>query len=92
MNKEEPPPEQSARSRSFRIGRDSRGNWVARDGSGLRGGLFVDCEEALRFALFESGKGPRAVIMVPGVLELDIGEKPTPASDRMVDSPRRQVA
>jgi hypothetical protein len=38
----------------------------------MRGGLFVDRTAALRFALFENGNRPQAVIMVPGVFELDM--------------------
>jgi hypothetical protein len=56
------------------IGRNSRGNWVVRDQSGLRGGLFIDRTEALRFALFENGRRPQAVLMVPGTLELDLNQ------------------
>jgi hypothetical protein len=33
----------------YMIGQDSRGNWVVRDQSGLRGGLFVGRAEALRY-------------------------------------------
>jgi hypothetical protein len=58
------------RSSVFLIGRDSRGNWVARDQAGLCGGLFVDRSEAVRFAMQENGRHGRAVIMVPGILEL----------------------
>jgi len=54
------------------IGRDSRNRWVVRDHSGRRGGFFVDRAEALRYALFENGRRPQAVMMVPGVLELDL--------------------
>jgi hypothetical protein len=74
MKKAEPP-SQRAQSRSslFLIGRDSRGNWVVRNPSGTRGGYFVDRNEALRFALFENGRRPQAVIMVPDVLEFDFG-------------------
>jgi len=70
----EPPSSQSpSRSALFLIGRNSRGNWVVRDPSGKRGGLFVDRAEALRFALFENGRRPQAVVMIPDVLELDLG-------------------
>jgi hypothetical protein len=55
----------------FMIGRDSRGNWVAQERSGGRGGLFINCAEALQYAKFESGNYPRAVVMVSGPLELD---------------------
>jgi hypothetical protein len=65
----------------FLVGRNSRGNWVVQDQNGLRGGLFVDRAEALKFAMFENGKRPQAVIMVPGILELDMSGKPG-ASDQ----------
>jgi hypothetical protein len=42
----------------------------------LRGGLFVDRAEALKFALFENGHRPQAVVMVPGILELDMSADP----------------
>jgi hypothetical protein len=60
----------------FRIGRNSRGNWVVQDQSGLCGGLFVDRAEAVKFAMFENGNRPQAVIMVPGILELDMCAQP----------------
>ena len=74
-DKGEPPPAGRAKS-LFRIGKNSRGNWVVQDQSGLCGGLFVDRAEAVKFAMFENGNRPRAVIMVPGVLELDMSGKP----------------
>jgi hypothetical protein len=54
------------------IGRNSRGNWVVQDDQGLCGGLFVDRNQALRFAMLENGSRPQAVIMVPGIFELDM--------------------
>ncbi len=71
------PPSSRARSRSslFFIGKDSCGNWVVQDQQHICGGLFVDRAQALRFALFENGNRPQAVIMVPGVFELDMGGK-----------------
>jgi hypothetical protein len=63
-------------SRLFQIGRNSRGNWVVKDQNGLCGGLFVDRTEALKFAMFENGHRPQAVIMVPGPLELDMNATP----------------
>ena len=81
MGQAEPPSRRSSLlSRLFRIGTDSRGNWVVQDQQGLCGGLFVDRAEAMRFALFENGHRPQAVIMVPGTLELDMS------------APRRRVA
>ena len=78
------PPSTRATSmpRLFRIGKDSHGNWVAQDQQGLCGGLFVDRAEALKFAMFENGNCPQAVIMVPGVLELDMTSKIPPGLPR----------
>ncbi len=73
-DKGEPP--STCRAKSFRIGRNSRGNWVVQDQSGLCGGLFVDRAEALKFAMFENGNRSQAVIMVPGILELDMSAQP----------------
>jgi hypothetical protein len=55
----------------FMIGRDCRGNWVAQEKSGVRGGLFINRAEALKYARFEGGNYPHAVVMVSGALELD---------------------
>ena len=61
-----------SRPLQFQIGRNSRGNWVVQDDRGLCGGLFVDRNQALRFAMLENGSRPQAVIMVPGIFELDM--------------------
>ena len=76
MHKAEPPSLRSSEPPLFLIGKDSHGNWVVQDQSGLHGGLFVDRAEALKFAMFENGNRPQAVIVVPGVLELDMNAKP----------------
>ena len=76
MDKAEPPSLSGSKSSLFLVGKDSHGNWVVQDQSGLCGGLFVDRAEALKFAMFENGNRPQAVIMVPGVLELDMSAKP----------------
>jgi hypothetical protein len=78
MDNDEPPSSSRAKS-LFRIGRNSRGNWVVQDQSGLCGGMFVNRAEAVKFAMFENGNRPQAVIMVPGVLELDMSRKPRAA-------------
>ena len=67
-----PEGEPLSRFRRFLVGRDSCGRWIARDQRGLCGGLFVSRDEAIRFAMFESGCRPQAVIMVPGIIELDM--------------------
>jgi hypothetical protein len=79
MGQSEPPsPRPHSRSPLFFIGRDSHGNWVVQDEEHLCGGLFVDRTEALKFALFENGHKPQAVVMVPGVFELDMSSQPPP--------------
>jgi hypothetical protein len=60
-------------TRLFFIGQNRRGNWVAKMKHGMIGGLFINKAAALKFALFENGNHPEAVITVPGVLELDLG-------------------
>jgi hypothetical protein len=88
MDKGEPP--SAARAKSlFRIGKDSRGNWVVQDQNGLCGGLFVDRAEAVKFAMFENGNRPQAVIMVPGILELDMSGKPRAVRN---SSPKTQAS
>jgi len=52
----------------FQIGRDSHGNWVVQDKRGICGGLFINRVEALRFAMFENGNRPEAVVMVPSTI------------------------
>jgi hypothetical protein len=76
------PPSAGPRSRSplFFIGRDSRGNWVVRDQHHMCGGLFVNRTQALKFALFENGNRPQAVVMVPGILELDMTASALPGA------------
>jgi len=64
----------------FLVGKDSQGHWVARDQSGLCGGIFVGRAEALKFAMAENGNRPQAVVMVPGVLELDMSVTPRSAN------------
>jgi hypothetical protein len=77
MGQHEPPSSGEGTDTSlFFIGRNSRGNWVVQDQDHLRGGLFVNRAEALRFALFENGDQPRAVIMVPETFELDLNAAP----------------
>jgi hypothetical protein len=92
MGQQEPP---SSRTPLFYIGRDSQGHWVVQDQKHLCGGLFVDRAKALKFALFENGHKPQAVIMVPGVFELDMDARPNVIrqSAAAVDAPPlRQAA
>jgi hypothetical protein len=68
----------------FLVGKDSHGNWVARDQSGLCGGLFVGRDEALKFARAENGNRPQAIVMVDDVLELDMGVTPPRPSRSLI--------
>jgi len=56
----------------FMVGQDTRGNWVVQDQKGMRGGLFVNREAALRYVRSENGFKPQAVVMVSGDIELDM--------------------
>ena len=79
-----------SRPLQFQIGRDSRGNWVVQDDGGLCGGLFIDRVQALRFAMLENGSRPQAVIMVPGIFELDANRAPAAVNGNI--PPVRKVA
>lgn len=95
MRQAEPPARgPCTRSPLFLMGRDSRGNWVVQDQRGLCGGLFVNRTEALRFALFENGNRPQAVVMVPGTFELDMSGQPPVVRHAAIntDAPLRYVA
>jgi hypothetical protein len=89
MGQKEPP---SSKSPLFFIGRDSHGHWVVQDQQHLCGGLFVDRTQALKFALFENGNRPQAVVMVPGVLELDLTGKVQPANALNSNEPAQRHA
>jgi hypothetical protein len=63
--------ESSSPSPTFLLGQNRRGQWVVRQVCGLIEGLFVDRKQAIRFALFESGSRPGAVIATPVPLEME---------------------
>ncbi|MGY8678606.1 hypothetical protein Q2941_12475 [Bradyrhizobium sp. UFLA05-153] len=58
------------------IGRNRRGDWVARERNGIFGGLFANRAEALKYALFENGHHREAVVEVSREIELDIPANP----------------
>lgn len=66
----------------FMIGQDRRGNWVVQDQSGIRGGLFVDRDAALRYVRAENGERRQGFIMVSGGLELDMSRHPATPPQR----------
>jgi hypothetical protein len=53
------------------IGRNRRGNWIAREQNGLFGGLFVNRAEAVKYALFENGCRRETIVELSGEIELD---------------------
>jgi hypothetical protein len=63
----------------FLIGQNARGQWVAQDQRGLRGGLFVSHAAALKYALFENGRRSHLVVTMPGTFELDLTASAFPA-------------
>ena len=89
MSNGEPPLPSARVPGLFLIGRNSHGNWVVKDPSGLHGGLFVDRVHALKYAMSENGNRPRAVVMVPDVLELDLSPKPR-SSERASENHQAQ--
>ena len=69
------PPSCSSASAIVFIGKNSRGNWVAQEQSGLYGGLFVNRAQAIKYALFENGHHPETIVELSREIELDMGGK-----------------
>ncbi len=67
----EPASYSAAVSNIILVGRNRRGNWIAREENGLFGGLFVNRAEAVKYALFENGNHPETIIEVLREIELD---------------------
>jgi hypothetical protein len=92
VNLDEPP---SCHNTIVLIGKNSHGQWVAREQNGLYGGLFVSRTAAVRYALFENGHRPEAIISSAGLIELDMGTTPSPsdpAARDAADAPSRRAA
>lgn len=64
------------------VGKNCSGQWVAQEQNGLYGGLFVSQAAAMRYALFENGHHPEAVVTLPNVLELDMSRSSAPGLPR----------
>jgi hypothetical protein len=79
----EPPSCSPAVSTIVFIGRNRRGNWVAREQNGLFGGLFVNRAQAFKFALFENGHHPETIVELPREVELDIPGQLIDTTSRM---------
>ena len=82
----------STRAPLFRIGKNRDGNWVVQDENCIRGGLFVDRKEALRFAMFENDRHPEAIVMMPGIFELNMNRRPVQAHHQPANTSIRRVA
>lgn len=82
MNLSEPPAAGQQSPSPFLVGRDSRGRWVVCQQNGKCGGLFVDRSAAIHFAMFENGRHPENIVIVPDVLELDTQGGSSPAETR----------
>ncbi|MGF6313647.1 hypothetical protein ABIB82_007828 [Bradyrhizobium sp. i1.8.4] len=75
------------------VGKNRLGNWVAREESGIFGGLFVNRTQALKYALFENGHHPEAIVEVSFEIELDIPTLDMHAShpSKFADRPERFI-
>jgi hypothetical protein len=58
--------------RSFRVGRDREGHWVAVESTGMNGGIFASREAALHYAATETERRPGAVSISPAPVDLKI--------------------
>ncbi len=84
---DEPP---SRPSNLVLISQDRSGNWVAQEENGLFGGMFVSRAQAVKYALFENGNHPEAIVLTNNIVELDMHRK-APLSPRTnVDDERRR--
>lgn len=77
MKKLDEPP--SCNAHLVIIGRNSRGDWVAREQSGLFGGLFVNRAQAMKYALFENGDHPATIVLTSNIVEFGMHRKAQPS-------------
>ena len=76
----------SQNSKIVLIGKNSGGCWVPQEQDGLYGGLFVSRADAARYALFENGHHPEAIVSTPGILELDMDRNASSSHSASTDS------
>ena len=84
------PPSCSPPSAIVFIGKNSRGNWVARQQNGLYGGLFVNRAQAVKYALFENGHHRETIVELSREIELDITSSAPADRDQLGQSARQQ--
>jgi hypothetical protein len=85
------PPSCSTSAALVFIGRNRNGQWVAQEQNGLFGGLFVDRAQAIKYALFENGHHPEAIVELARAIELDTDGRLAPVG-LLLGSGRQPVA
>ncbi|WP_375779136.1 hypothetical protein ACE103_09090 [Bradyrhizobium sp. ma5] len=76
------PPSCNLKPRTVFVGKDRYGNWIARERSGMFGGLFVSRAQALKYAQFKNGPHPETIIEVSCEAELNIPGLDIPTAHR----------
>ncbi|SFQ31015.1 hypothetical protein SAMN05216330_1254 [Bradyrhizobium sp. Ghvi] len=66
----------SSATRIVLVGRNRAGCWVALEERGCFGGLFVNRDQAIKYALVENGGHPESIIEVTREIELEIRTSP----------------
>ncbi len=66
------PADAPPRMAALMIGQNHRGQWVVRDPRGMRGGIFANRAEAVRFATWEHGR-PMMALLVATPVEFEMG-------------------
>lgn len=63
-------PSSESSGRSFLVGQNGLGQWLAVESHGSGGGLFASRDAAMRYAANETRRRPQAVRLADGVIEL----------------------
>jgi hypothetical protein len=71
MSGDAEPPDEGTASARFVVGQDEDGQWVVGDRLGLCGGWFVNQEDAIRYARFESNGDAEPVAVSGGLMRID---------------------
>lgn len=66
------------------VGRNRFGSWIAREQNGIFGGLFVNRDQAFKYALRKNGHRPETIFELSHEIELDIFANPEIAGTRHV--------
>jgi hypothetical protein len=87
-----PEPPSCLRMSMFMVGQDSHGHWVVQDLDGIRGGLFVSRDAALRFVRSENGNRSQVYVAVSGAFELDMTRATSALIRTPMTTPQWQLA